>query len=392
MYMIKKLLLLSVIVMFLFPGAVPRQVSAKAAEEVKFHLTYSNNSTISGSTTGTARIKNGVSYLPAHIVNGLGIELKWDKTGKRANFSGWEKSFAVRVGSSTGILDKKMVNLGGTPFMEQEELFIPAKFLIKALEGGTLRWDPKTRSLLANGLHMYRGYSETYKGNLYSVSIETGDLYVSSGGGAKKHKLANLGSGLDSVFFKFEDTPGGLTVLRVTNSYGEPHIHAGYFTYILKNGVLLRQASTDFYSSFGEPALWSNDKLIMNDGQTLRLIEDGTGAVSETVDLNKLMGAGVTSNVYYNVEAFYPDIAVIRPGDTALLTLVDRNTGEQTLLYKELLTEADSQWILDQWDSMFPGDGLQFTGRSGNKLTFSASDFGPENKKEQFTLTLPVSR
>ncbi|AIQ46328.1 hypothetical protein R70723_10900 [Paenibacillus sp. FSL R7-0273] len=326
--------------------------------------------------------------MPANITGGLGIEMKWDKTRTRATFSGWEKSFAVRLGSSAGVLDNVTVNIGGTPFIARDELYLPAKFLVKALEGGTVRWDATTRSLLANGLHMYRGYSETYKGTRYSVSFDSGDLYISSGNGAKQ-KLAHLGRGLDLVDLTFEDTPGGLTVLQVRNSYGEPHLYAEYYTYLLKNGALMRQAHTDFHTTFDEPALWSGDRLLMNDGQTLRLIEDGTGAVKETVDLPKLMRTGVTRDVYYNVEAFYSDVALIRPGDTAFLTAVDRSTGTQTLLYEQL-PAADSKWILDQWDSMFPGDDLRFEGRSGNELTLRAYNLGPENKDTQFIYTLPA--
>ncbi|UQZ37635.1 hypothetical protein C2I18_22035 [Paenibacillus sp. PK3_47] len=327
--------------------------------------------------------------MPANIVNGLGIEMKWDSAGRRASFSGWNKSFAVRLGSPTGILDKVTVNLGGTPFLEEDELFIPAKFLVKALEGGTLRWDPKTRSLMANGLHMYRGYSESYKGSLYTLSIDTGDLYVSAGQGSPKTKLANLGSGLDSVHFKFEDTPGGLRVLRVVNSYGEPHRFLEYFTFILNNGALLRQSSTDIYSTFAEPALWSEGRLLLNDGKTVRLIEDSTGAVVETVDLTKLMHGEADQK--YNVEAFYRDIAIIRPLDTASLTLVDRTSGTQTVLYEKLLNGEERQWLLLQRDSMFPGDNFRFSGRNGNELTITAGHIGPENNEKKFIYTLPAA-
>lgn len=389
--MIRKLLLLSTAGLMLLSGTISAPASARSGtEEVKYYVTYGSDSGMSGSFVGTALIKNGVSYLPAYIVNSLGIETTWDKSRTRASFSGWEKSFAVRLGSTSGVLDNVSVNIGGTPFLAQDELYLPAKFLVKALEGGTVRWDAKTRSLLANGLHMYRGYTETYKGTRYSVSLDTGDLYIASGK-ADKRKLAHLGRGLDLVDFTFEDTPGGLTVLQVRNSYGEPHLYAEYYTYLLKNGALMRQAHTDFHSTFDEPALWSEGRLLMNDGQTLRLIEDGTGAVKETVDLPKLMGTSVTRDVYYNVEAFYSDVALIRPGDTAFLTAVDRSTRTQTLLYEQL-PAADSKWILDQWDSMFPGDDLRFEGRSGNELTIRAYNLGLERKEKQFVYTLPASQ
>ncbi|MNN73799.1 hypothetical protein D3C81_1899500 [compost metagenome] len=124
----------------------------------------------------------------------------------------------------------------------------------------------------------------------------------------------------------------------------------------------------------------------MNDGHTLRLIEDGSGAVSETIDLARLMGTSVTEDVYYNVEALYADVALIRPGNTAFLTLVNRATGAQTLLYKELV-DADRQLVLEQTDLMFPGDYIHLTARSGNKFTFTATNTG--HGDDVYTYTLP---
>ncbi|KUP25964.1 hypothetical protein [Paenibacillus sp. DMB5] len=73
------------------------------------------------------------------------------------------------------------------------------------------------------------------------------------------------------------------------------------------------------------------------------------------------------------------------------MTAVDRSTGTQTLLYEQL-PAADRKWILDQWDSMFPGDDLRFEGRSGNELTIRAYNLGLERKEKQFVYTLPVSK
>ncbi|MHA6529685.1 stalk domain-containing protein [Paenibacillus sp. BAC0078] len=385
---VKKLLLLSALSLLLLSAATPPPASAASPATVQVMLTYNNGTTLSTAAMGDGQVKNGIAYMPASMVSAAGIEIKWEASGKRAVFSGWEKSFTVQLGSRTGVLDGKKIDIGGIPYMYNKELYVPVKFIVSALEGGPVRWDTKKNIIQANRLHIYRGYSESFGGSVYSVSLDSGELYISSGKNVKR-KLASLGSGLDVVDFTFEQTPGGLTVLRVGNNYGEPHIYNGYYTFILKNGMIIRQSHTDFHTTFSEPALWSDGKLVLNDGQTLRLIEDGSGAVSETINLTRLMGSTVTKNVYYNVEAVYSDILLVRPGDTAFLTLVNRSTGARTLLYKELV-DADRQRVLEQTDGMFPGDYIRLTGRSGNTLTFTGYNTG--GKDQTYTYTLPAGK
>ncbi|MGN7760758.1 copper amine oxidase N-terminal domain-containing protein [Paenibacillus sp. 22594] len=385
--MAKKMLLPAAIALLLLSGASPSPVSAQKAATVQVVLTFTNHSTLSSGETGDAQVKNGVTYMPASIITPAGFALKWDNSSKKAVFSGWEKSFTVQVGSRTGVLDGKKLDTGGTPYLFNHQLYVPVKFIVSALEGKTVRWNPQTQQLLADGLHMYRAYSESHAGSVYTVSLDTGELFITTGGSPKR-KLASLGSGLDLVHFKFEQTPAGLTMLRISNSYGEPHIYREYFTYLLKNTALIRQAHTGFHSTFSEPAVWSGGKLLLNNGRTLRLIEDGTGDVIETIDLPQLMGISKSNPpaVYYNVEGWYSDVAVIRPGDTGFLTLVNRNTGAQTPLYK-VLVDADRQRVLEQVDSMFPGDNIFLTGRTGNTLTFTGYITG--GKDEVYTYTLP---
>jgi hypothetical protein len=101
------------------------------------------------------------------------------------------------------------------------------------------------------------------------------------------------------------------------------------------------------------------------------------------------MGATVTKDVYYNVEAVFKDVLLVRPLDTALLTLVNRTTGEQTLLYKELLS-AERQLDVEQIDYMFPGDHIKFTKREGNMFTFTVN-YLDGSKETVHTYTLPDS-
>ncbi|MNM14053.1 hypothetical protein D3C81_242550 [compost metagenome] len=362
--------------------------AAHAAESAYVRLTFTNGGTLSVGSTGNAIIKNGVAYLPASTAEAAGITVTVDAPSKRVSFKGWEKSFAVRVGSRSGILDGKLVDIGGVPFVSNKQVYIPAKFLVKALDGGNVVWDAKKKTLLANGLHMFRSYSEKFEGAEYAVSLDSGELYVTTGQGAK-HKIADLGQLLDVVDFDFQRTPGGLLRLQVRNVYGEPHINTAYDTFILKDGAVLRKAHIAVKSSFGSPAVWSDGKLIMSDGRTLRLIEDRTGRVLESYDLSKLMGDNASTDpaLIYQVEAFDSDIALIRPYNTGLLTLLNRNTGEQTLLYKEFFDE-ELQQQTEELDPMTWGDFLTYTGRTGNKLTFT---YNTGHEIITFTHTLQTS-
>ncbi|WP_019007544.1 stalk domain-containing protein [Cohnella laeviribosi] len=362
---------------------LPDPAPAKAATPAYAQLNLIGGGTLS---VGNAWVKNGVSYLDSSVLANFGFEMHWNDTKTRAEFKAFEKSFAVRTGSRIGILDGQKTDLGGVPFVYRDTLFLPASFMVKTLEGKSLRWDPKTKTIIADGLHTYRGHTEVFNGAVYSLSYETGDLRVSAGNGPKR-KIANLGTKLDIVDFKFEQTPKGLILLRIRNVYGEPHIHYEHFLFLLKDGGVIRQTSTYFRASFNDPALWSDGKILMNDGITLRLIEDGTGQVAETVNLAELMGEDDSSASYYNVEGFFPDFALIRPLDTGILTLVNRGTGEQVPLYRVFFDEELQQRV-EQYAPMILGDFLRFTGRDGDRLTFTYY-----NGKEDliFTYDLPAS-
>ncbi|MEC0238839.1 copper amine oxidase N-terminal domain-containing protein [Paenibacillus dokdonensis] len=360
--------------------------ASSAPEKVNVQLTF--NSTGLMTSSQDAIIKNGVSYLSSSLLtNYAKLEMRWDQSGNRVEFTGFDKRLAIRVGSHTGLLDGKTVELGAAPFLFKDELYLPAKFVVTALQGGAVHWESKTRTIQADHLHRYPGMSENFEGTLYSLSYDTGDLFVSSGK-ENKRKVANLGTGLDIVHFKFEHTSQGLVILRVFNVYGEPHLYTDDFILLLKNGSVFRQANIGFHNTFGEPALWADGKLLLNDGHTLRIIEDGTGKVLETVHLSSLMGTSGDNMVSYNVEAWYPDIALIRPTDTGFLTLVDRSTGNQTLLYKELFKWNEQQQD-EVNDPMFPGDHVYFTGRSGDKLNFNHTR---GNVTQKFTHTLTAEK
>lgn len=365
--------------------------AAPAAKQMTVRLTF--NVTNMGNPvfmSSEVLVKKGVSYIPSSIATFAGLQTDWMEGDQRASFAGWEKSFAVRIDSRTGMLDGKPAQLEGAPFVYGHQLYLPLKFAVKALEGGPVQLDSKKGIISASHLQKYYAHAEKFEGSLYAVNKQSGDLVITDAKG-NKTKAANLGTGLDYVDFTFQRTPGGLLVFRMSNIYGEPHISKDTTTLILKHGAVIRQNIVWFRTTFPEPALWSGNQLLLSDGRLLRVIEDGTGNVTASYNLDKLMGADVSAQeeiMTYNVEAFEEDFALIRPWRSGVLTLVMRATGEKIELYKDLLDAVDmkkAEYGIN--DPMFPGDRMTYSGRSGNTLTFTT---GSDNTIKEYTYTLPA--
>lgn len=338
------------------------QASTSKAPEVHYQFGIPG-----GIIGGPAVIKNGVTYVDVRgIAEYAGLKMEWDKSGKRATFSGWTKSFAVRIGSQKGVLDGKVINLGGIPFKSKEDgFYLPARFVVQAFEGSNLTLNSKTNTLSASGLKTYNAFTKTFGGRTYTLVKANGDLYVSQG---KDNvlKIASLESMFDWVDMKIEKTPGGLLVITITDVYGEPHINTRVLTLVFKDGSLMRKAS--FSSQFRKDAEIKpyDDQLILHDGNMLRLVQDGTAKVTTTLDLQKLGGEEQS----YYLEGIDQDILLLRGSQKGLLTLIDRHTGERTLLYKELLTAEDQKFAETNDMPSNNGDTLKFVKRSGDKLYF----------------------
>ncbi|NUU62061.1 stalk domain-containing protein [Paenibacillus agri] len=334
-----------------------------------------------GKATGSALIKEGIAYVSTSYWEAAGLRVVWDQGHKRAEYTGWEKKIAVRIGSKTGILDGKLVSLGGAPFETNGQLYVPADFLVKSLGGETVSWDAAKKIYTAKELKSFSSTSAKFGGNTYTVDKKAGRLYVTDSSG-RTRLLANLGSELyDMVAFDFQKTPKGLIYLTLTDVYGEPHIHNKWYTLIIKDGGVIRQASVGYYMRYGNNVKIAGNQLLLTDGKTLRLIEDGTGNVTQTLDLTKLGGVSDT----YLVEGMDDDFLLIRPNQQGFLMLIDRKTGSETLLYKELL-DPEQQNFAETNDLPFFGDNLKFVKREGNALLFT-NEYVRDGKVYKFNLS-----
>lgn len=319
-----------------------------------------------GESMGSGGIlKDGRVYVPSDILESAGMKLQWDKAHQRADFIGYGRTAAVRIGSTAGLIDNAQTRGDTAPFMYQGKLYIGASFVVMALEGGSLQWDAAHRTVSAKGLHMYAGVSQTYGGRIYSIVKRTGELFATNGKNGAKVKLATLGSPLyDGVTMSFQPTAGGLLYLRIHDNFGEPHLGNNVYTLVLKNGAVIRQAKVDYWQRYADNVTMYGNHLLLTDGRTLRMIQDGTGNVEQTLDLVKLGGADDT----YFVEGADDDYLLIRPNRSGLLTLVDRKTGASVKLYKELLS-AEEVTYAETNDTLY-GDWLQFVKRDGDALYF----------------------
>lgn len=217
----------------------------------------------------------------------------------------------------------------------------------------------------AKNFQSFSSSSAVYGGITYTVDKQTGKLYAQSPAGQPR-LIANLGSELyDMISFDFRKTAKGLIYLTITDVYGEPHINNKWYTLIIKEGIVIRQASVGYWIRYGDNVKLYGDNLILTDGKSLRVIEDGTGKVKETLNLVKLGGI----DDKYLVEGIDDDFLLIRPNQKGLLMLIDRKTGAQTLLYKELL-DAEQQVYAETNDIPFYGDRLEYIKREGNVLQF----------------------
>lgn len=319
-----------------------------------------------GGSTSSALLKNGITYVPTSHYESLGLQVTWDKAHQKAQFIGWNKKIGVRLGSAKGVLDGAIVDLGGIPFVYGEQLYVPARFLVRSLGGTTVSWDSAQGVYTAQGLKTFDSASATYAGSKYTVDKQTGNLYIADPSG-EPQLLAKLGPKLyDMIQFDFKKTPKGLIYLTITDVYGEPHINNAWYTLILKDGVVIRQDSVKYWMRYGDNVKMYGNTLVLTDGKKLRLIEDGTGKVTDTLDLVKLGGESDT----YLVEGMDDDCLLIRPNQKGLLKLIERKTGKQTLLYQKLL-DAEQKEYAETNDLPFFGDNLKFVKREGNTLLFT---------------------
>ncbi|WIM37961.1 copper amine oxidase N-terminal domain-containing protein [Paenibacillus sp. PK4536] len=339
-----------------------------------------------GSSSGATITRNGVTFIEVKelLVGRLGLKLHWDQNRKQATFDGFMKEIVLRIGSHTATIDSKSITMNAAPFTiqnpitKQKDIYVPIRAVVQFLGGHSLRVNPQNHVIIADQLQAFNVITDVYQGNTYTMKKINGDLYRSYRN-HKPVKIASIHNALD--FFEFSNidvssTSKGLQIIRIQNASGEPHIYHEDFTMIFKNGSLIRQSSMDYHLNKHTNSTMYNGNIILNDGQNLRIIEDGTGNVLENIDLVKLAG----KKDRYVVESLQSDIVLLQAISDSHLTLIDRKTGHSVVLYKELLT-TEQQKLVDPTTMPFGiDDRLTYVKRIHNRLYFT---YGKDSEDEQ---------
>lgn len=347
------------------PGISPASAeSASALPSPTYRFEWTDGTTL----TGEAIVKKGVSYIGMDaIVDTMTFYRLILSNEHKVKYEGFRTSFTITLGKPRGELNGKAVQLGGIPFKKGEQIFVPAKFLVKALRGTKVSWKEKQQVVSAAGLRKDAGARILYSRLTFSLDFETGELTLKDNVEGIERKLTDLAPILGIVTYSFRRTKGGLLLLTITDNSGEPHIHYRQYQIVLKNRGLIRQSSAYFYERVPLNDMSYGDTIVLTNGKQLRLIEDVTGKVLEKIDLVRI--GGEDDNYY--VEGMDEDFLLLRANKSGMLKLYDRRTQETVLLYKQLLdpslyeiTETYTQPLVGQ------GDYLTFVKREGDQLLF----------------------
>lgn len=345
-----------------------------------------------GSSSGATITRNSITFIEVTelFVGRLGLKLQWDQSRQQATFNGFMKKIVVRIDNPIAIVNNKHIPMNAVPFTmqnpttKQKDIYIPIRSVVQFLGGHSLHIDPQKHVIIADQLQAFNVITDVYQGDTYTMRKINGDLYRSHRNNLAV-KIASIHAALD--FFEFSSinvssTPKGLQIVRIQNASGEPHIYHEDFTMIFKKRSLIRQSSMDYHLNKHTNSTMYNDNIILSDGQMLRVIEDGTGKVIENIDLVKLTGKKDS----YVVESLQSDIVLLRAISDSHLTLINRQTGQSVVLYKELLTTEQQKSVDPITQPFGVDDRLTYVKRDGNILYFT---YGKDSEDEQrLTFTL----
>ncbi|WP_410772407.1 copper amine oxidase N-terminal domain-containing protein [Fontibacillus sp. BL9] len=309
--------------------------------------------------------QSGQLYVPLREVAALfDLQLTYNHATKSLELTGVTQYAKLKAGSASATGKNNVtVSLGAPILIKQGNTYVPASLFAK------LFGIPITPSGKQEITYVY---SSKYvmaqaEGKLFWLNRAKGVLYM----GVSGQLPARAGSinieHPDLLWMDANKINDSTYATSIYNIYGEPHIFDGRYRAILHNGSIVRQASM----SYGGPSsinlekdvLTHDGKIILNNGQTAELVTPD-GKVAEVIDLEEIGGP----DDVYSLEVMETDFLLIRPYSTGTLLLVDRSSGEATSIYLSMLDKASIDRI--QNDEFGIGDGLKYTGRTGDQLNF----------------------
>lgn len=358
---------------------VAQQAQAASKSDYHYEINRGQDTNLSP-LQGDVYKRNGILYVQLDDITGsYNLQASFDATGKRAGFNGWLRKLAVRDGSNMAIVNGKTAKMAKPAyFAKQKEskdpaVYVPFQFAVEALGGKYTGYNAKTKTVTAKDLPHYNVSYTIHDGITYGVQKDTGSL-LSWDGKNQPVKMASLQNkdDLDWVSVKAKTTPKGLLLLTIDNSYGEPHNNNETYQLLFKNNKMICQTYDVLY--WGSLSLIDsyNGNILLNDGKKLRVIEDGSGNILETIDLIKVGNMG--ANQRYSIEAMDDDMLLMRSNVDYRLYLVNRHNERSIIVYKEVLPASDQkdvEWVLNDTSGFIEHDKLEFNKRVGNTLYFT---------------------
>lgn len=357
----------------------------KAASEAVYEPTYEWN--INSANKEDFIIEHGRIMVPVrHAAYWFQMGVYTNDNLKTVTLLNHNHRIVFTPNSNTVNLDGKNVQLDAVPRIVKGRTYVSFRFLAQAL-GYTLGKRDKDYYISFKNPYV-RGQMGT---ETYWMNKANGDLYYSNGTSMPK-RIGKLNMQIfDMGAWGFKVKKVGRETIKISMSdlYGEPHLHEVTYNALLQKDRLLIESKTDYYGLLPHNNVKTyQGYLVFIDGHVANLVDPETGEVAQSYDMAALTGGDIEGR--YVLEYVSDDILLIRPYHNSLLIMVNLESKQATLLYKELLT-AEWQEILESWsqsDLDYPGDQLRFVKRWQNVFVFEFTDRFNGGKKTTYKYTM----
>ncbi|AIQ10694.1 copper amine oxidase N-terminal domain-containing protein [Paenibacillus durus] len=334
--------------------------------------------------------ENGTTYVPLKDISSLlDLQLLWNSDKSSLEVTGLYQAVSLKAGQPKAYTAAgKVIMLGAETLIRGGVTYVPEKLFSKAF-GVPVVWKGDNRFAVPYATK----YIKTSTGReLFWLNREHGVLYSGQSGTVPLRAGIIRVAGLDWVSMSARRINSASYAVEIENARGEPHINNTRWRALVSGGSLVRQAMTHYWNprmlGMKRDVFAFQGNVVMVDGQTLTLVNPD-GHIFKTYDLLEITGI----NDAFAVEFVDTDFLLVRPFQKGTLNLIDRRSGQSVQLYKQLLSADDQAWLEAYPDTEidYPGDNLEFTGRSGDTLSFEWTSF-TGGQKVHFTYTLsPLS-
>jgi hypothetical protein len=330
--------------------------------------------------------EHGIDYFPLRdVAPVLDLQVLWNADKSSIEVTGLYQALSLKIGQPKAYTaDNKVIMLGAPTVIREGRTYVSGQLFSKAFNL-PLRLESKTEISVP---YMERYLKAVSGREVFWLHKEKGVVYSGTSGQLPVRAGTVNVRGLDWATLAVRTVNSASYVLDINNAFGEPHINVSNYRALLHEGRLVRQAVSS-YGGMRNLGMKDNvsafqGNLVMMDQNMLYLVNPD-GHVFKTYNLAELTGIEDA----FALEAIDTDLLLVRPYQKGTLFLIDRRSGESTALYTKLLGAEDQAW-LEQFPELeldYPGDRLEYTGRSGNTLSFEWTSF-KDNRQVHFTYAL----